>query len=218
MTAKSLEATSYNNLLYVDTASKLFSNRDEILGQLGPVLKQYGNNKFGVCLVHRHCMLEEGEMMVSSGNVCQPERDGAAYPERWLATGEAYEFNREETTSPSEELLENFRRVVGDSKVLGLFYIRGERLDGIMLERTEGRRNITNIIPFSALENALTTAWHPASLETPMSKLPHRVSLFACSLCVGGGTGHIRNANKMEELMRRRDLGHEIAGLAIVNK
>ncbi len=217
MTAKPLEATSYNNLLYVDMASKLFTNRNEILGQLGPVLKQYGNNKFGVCLVHRHCMLEEGEMMVSSGNVCQPERDGVAYPERWLATGEAYEFNRDETTSPSEELVENFRRVVGDIKVLGLFYVRDEGLSGIMLERTEGRRNITNIIPFGTLENALTTAWHPASLETP-SKLPYRASLFACSLCVGGGTAHIQNANKMEELMRRRDLGHEIAGLVIVNE
>lgn len=166
MAAKILEASSYNGLLDIDTAHKLFTNRDEIFGKLGPVLQQYGNNKFGVCIVHRHCQLEEGERMVAKGNVSQPESDGPAYPERWLATGEAYEYSREETTSPSEELLENFRQIVGDINVLGLCYVRDEEVDGVMLERTEGRSNITNIIPFDAVQNAITTAWSPRLVET----------------------------------------------------
>lgn len=213
MTAKTLDATSYNNLLYVDIASQLFTNRDEMLSKLEPVLKQYGNNRFGVCLVHRHCLLEEGERMVANGNISQPERDGPAYPERWLATGEAYEFSREATTSPSEELLENFRGIVGDINVLGLFYIRDEDKNGIVLERTEGRRNITNIIAFDTAQNALTTAWHLTLSGGQFSKRPMNATFHACSLCMTGSSGHTTNANKMEELMRRRDLGHDITGV-----
>ncbi|KJA21292.1 hypothetical protein HYPSUDRAFT_42140 [Hypholoma sublateritium FD-334 SS-4] len=137
MSTEILEATAYNNLLDVDTATQLFTNRDEIFGKLGPVFQQYGNNKFGVCLVHRHCLLEEGERMVAKGNVSQPETNGPTYPERWLATGEAYEFSHEETSLPSEELLSNFRRIIGDIKVLGLCYVRNEEKDVVVLERTE---------------------------------------------------------------------------------
>lgn len=188
MAAKILEASSYNGLLDIDTAHKLFTNRDEIFGKLGPVLQQYGNNKFGVCIVHRHCQLEEGERMVATGNVSQPESDGPAYPERWLATGEAYEFSREETTSPSEELLENFRHIVGDINVLGLCYVRDEKIDGVMLERTEDRSNITNIIPFDAVQNAITTAWYPRFVETQTSGKLHGTTVFY-SLTTCGTTG-----------------------------
>ncbi|KJA21278.1 hypothetical protein HYPSUDRAFT_55554 [Hypholoma sublateritium FD-334 SS-4] len=153
MAAKILEASSYNSLLDIDTANQLFINRDEIFEKLGPVLQQ-GRGEDGC----------EGE------NVSQPERDGPSYPERWLATGEAYEFSREETTSPSEELLSNFRSIVGDIKVLGLFYVRSEGIDGVMLERTEDRSNITDIIsPVDATQNRITTAWSPRLVETRMS-------------------------------------------------
>ena len=164
MAEKILEASAYNSLLYVDTADQHFPIpvRDEIFAKLITVLQQYGNNRFGVCLIHRHCSLEEGERMVSDGDISQPQRDAPAYPERWLATGESYEFSREKTTSPSEELLERFRTVIGDIKVLGLCYIRDEETEGILrVERTEGRSNITAIVPSNAAPNAITTAWHP---------------------------------------------------------
>ncbi len=128
MAERILEASAYNSLLDVDTADQHFPHpvRDDIFAKLKPVLQQYGNNKFGVCLIHRHCSLEEGERMVSDGDVSQPQRDGPSYPERWLATGEAYEFSREKTISPSEELLEKFRIIMGEIKIIGLCYIHDE--------------------------------------------------------------------------------------------
>ncbi|KJA21279.1 hypothetical protein HYPSUDRAFT_42128 [Hypholoma sublateritium FD-334 SS-4] len=168
---------SYNALPSIEVADRLFTDRNEMLEKLGPILQQYGKNEFGVCLVHRHCELEEGERMVADGNVSQPEKDAKdAYPLRWLATGEAYEFNRNDTPSPSDELFRSFRSVVGNTAVLGLFYIRDKVIDGVELERTDGRKNITKIVPSDHPQKTITTAWHPQSREGA-SVTPYRYSL-----------------------------------------
>ena len=217
--SKFLDASSYNRLYPVEIANRMFTNRDEILNKLGDVLQKYGNNKFGVCIVHRHCVLEDGEKMVATGNVSQPEKDGTAYPERWLVTGEAYEFTREKTISPSEELLHNFQKIVGNVQVLGLFYIPEKEIEGVMLERTEGRRNITTTVPYDTPRKAITTAWHPKSVTEAAKgsnqSLGPRTStvLYECSACTVSNGTHMENANKMTELERRTDLGLEIGGM-----
>ncbi len=100
----------YNGLSSVEDASYRLGNPKEILEKLTPVFEKYGD-KFGVCLVHRHCTLDEGEKMVADGDISQPERDIECYPERWLASGEPYEFTRKPTESPPLELLEKFKEV-----------------------------------------------------------------------------------------------------------
>jgi len=206
-----MNASSYNKLHSIEVANQLFINREQMLSRLTPILQEHGDNKFGVCLVHRHCKLEEEEMMVADGNICQPERHAKdAYPERWLATGEAYEFNREPTTSPSEELLNKFRSVVGDVQVLGLFFIRDEAKGKVALERTEGRRNIVEFISHGTLRNAITTAWLPGFLAEGDGTT---MRVYECSACKVVNGSHIQNANKMAELERRTDLGLQIDGL-----
>ena len=103
-------AALYNSLPSVDDADKKFINRDQIFSKIAPLLAAY-DNKFGLCLVHRHCSLEDGEIMVATGNVTQPERNVECYPERWLATGEPYEFNRTPRPSPPRELFEEFQKM-----------------------------------------------------------------------------------------------------------
>ncbi|KAF8164801.1 hypothetical protein B0H34DRAFT_793266 [Crassisporium funariophilum] len=85
---------AYNLLPSLGEAVAGFVDRD-ILTKLMPLFAAYQN--FAVCLVHRHCTLEEGEHMVSTGAITQPEREGQMFPSSWLATGEPFEFNREQT-------------------------------------------------------------------------------------------------------------------------
>jgi len=194
----------YNSLPSLLEAEKKFINRDHILSQLAPLLAAHGN-KFGVCLVHRHCRLEEGEMMVATGNVCQPERNVECYPDRWLANGEPYEFTRTPTLSPPEELLKEFQRVVGEMKVVGLFHINGEGEEGVALERTEGRKNIVTMIPSGGASGgkAITTGWR-ASMDQGM------VNVVDCTSCIESGGQHIENTDKLLDLEQRPDLGHNI--------
>ncbi|KAF8901906.1 hypothetical protein CPB84DRAFT_1776988 [Gymnopilus junonius] len=204
-------ATLYNSLPSVDIAHVSFSKRDEILSKLATVFNRAEYRKFGVCLVHRHCILEEGERMVARGNISQPERvyDSECYPERWLVTGEAYEFTQEPTTEPPVQLVEEFRKIVGNTQVLGLFFIHNSDISGVALERTEGRKNIIEIVPRHTPRRAVTTAWLPAQLDSEAS-----VKLYECSICKTANNSHIENVAKMEGLERRRDLGHEIGWLA----
>jgi hypothetical protein len=201
--------TLYNSLPSLREADKQFVNRDQILSQLAPLLVEHGN-KFGVCLVHRHCKLDSGEVMVATGNVCQPERNVQCNPDRWLATGEPFEFTREATRPPPQKLLKDFRKIVGDIKVLGLFYIQ-EGDDGITLERTEGRRNISEKIshddstrrPRDA-ENTTAAGWRTGANGMP-------TSCYQCASCIGSGPSHAEcQDSKLEQLERRPGLGHKI--------
>lgn len=165
-------STLYNSLPLIHEANKKFVNRDQIFAKLAPLLSAY-DNQYGVCLVHRHCKLEEGEMMVAStsGMVSQPERNVECYPERWLATGEPYEFTRKPTRAPPQKLLEEFQKIVqvDGVDVLGLFYIQAEDGKGgvNLVERTEGRTNIMEILPFDENADNISTAWC-LDMESPV--------------------------------------------------
>ena len=102
----------YNSLPSLQESQARFRNRQEIFEKLSPLLSRF-SNKYGVCLVHRHCTLEEGEKMVATGGISSPQRDAKCHPLRWLATGEPFEFTTEVTEPPPRELLESFRQIVG---------------------------------------------------------------------------------------------------------
>jgi hypothetical protein len=155
----------YNSLLTVEEASSHFTLRDAIFAKLAPLLSNY-DHKFGVCLVHAHCTLHLGEKMVATGNISQPVDVTSSaishYPERWLANGEPYEFTKEPTASPPPELFAEFNGIVGDVKVLGLYFI-GEGPRELNLEWTEGRKNITKVISLDESKGCVETAWLPGT-------------------------------------------------------
>jgi len=146
----------YNSLPSLTIAHAQFANRDDIFAKLAPLLAKHGN-KFAVCIIHRHCNLEAGEKMVASGNITQPETDGPAYADRWLVTGEPYEFRRESVPEPPEELFTSFRELVGETSVLGLCYA-GDFTE-VMSEKTVGRANI--LAPGQPSISSRPTSWMP---------------------------------------------------------
>lgn len=169
----------YNKLPNIIEAHKQFTDRKRILIQLAPLFSKY-NKQFGLSLVHRHCKLEEGEKMVADGPISQPTVDVQCYPERWLATGEPYEFNRRPTISPPQGLLEDFRNITGDNEVLGLCYILEEdQVDGVQVERTEGRVNITEVAEKGSA-GQIPTCW----------VLGNDMEMKELYVCVGGPNGH----------------------------
>jgi hypothetical protein len=164
----------YNSLPWLGEANEKFTNRDQIFSKLARLFAAHGG-AFGVCLAHRHCTLEEGEMMVATESVCQPERDTECYPASWLANGEPFEFNQKPCPSPPETLFEEFGRIVDGTDVLALFYVQDEqRLGKVFVERTEGRKNIVDIVPYDA-EHTIATAWLPGHPNP---------TVFVCNVCV----------------------------------
>jgi hypothetical protein len=155
--------TLYNSLPDVEEADDKFVNRAPIFSKLAQLLTEY-DYKFGVCLVHGHCKLEEGEVMIADGLVSQPQRAETFYPERWLASGTPYEFNKEPTVSPPPELFERFRRIVDGIDVLGLYYAGKMEPSKIYKERTEGRANLATLTTEVGQDN-IQTGWLPGKIQ-----------------------------------------------------
>ncbi|KAJ7828798.1 hypothetical protein B0H13DRAFT_2117257 [Mycena leptocephala] len=135
-------ASLYNSLPTIEEADKNFVDRTQLFSKLAPLLAAY-EYKFGVCLVHAHCKLEEGEMMVASGYISEPQKDLQCYPERWLASGEPYEFTTESTATPPAELFTEFRQ---------------------LSEWTEGRKNITRVVTENE-PGDIETGWLPGTAD-----------------------------------------------------
>jgi len=105
----------YNNLPSLHEAQERLTSipggPDNVLKALAPILKFHP--QFGICLVHAHCTLADGEKMVSSGRISEPaivEAD-SCHPERWMANGVPYEFSSTPTVeggSPPSNLIQNF--------------------------------------------------------------------------------------------------------------
>ncbi|KAI1106982.1 hypothetical protein F4804DRAFT_329728 [Jackrogersella minutella] len=164
-------ASLYNSLPTLGEADEQFVNREAMLRALATLLAQY-EYAFGLCLVHAHCKLSdttelaEGEIMLAAGNVSQPklmEHTPTYYPERWLSTGEPYEFTVRRTEKPPTELIEEFQRIVRDAKlqdILGLYHIDGEKDAPAIIEWTEGRNNLTReITDDDKTGEPIQTAW-----------------------------------------------------------
>ncbi|KAJ5382384.1 hypothetical protein N7517_000295 [Penicillium concentricum] len=159
-----MAATLYNNLPTLEDAEKRFIDRETIFTAVGSLLAKYGNH-YGLCLVHAHCNLTDEERMLSRGNISQPEIYtllGNYYPERWLSSGDPYEFTTRPTVSPPAALVDEFNSLTAVIGVLGLYHI-GDEVNGKMIEYTEGRRNI--LVPLSDTDesqasNHTETAWN----------------------------------------------------------
>ncbi|ESK93099.1 hypothetical protein Moror_8822 [Moniliophthora roreri MCA 2997] len=156
-----MSAALYNTLPTLADADEKFLQREAIFSQLAPLFAQY-NNLFGLCLVHAHCELKDDEIMISTGDVSEPTQGVTGHPERWLASGVPYEFSSTPTAIPPPDLVAAFHAVVGTyADILGLFYAGNLTPGQIMLEHTEGRKNITEIV-----DNAggnIQTAWMPGT-------------------------------------------------------
>ena len=136
-------AKMYNALPTLEDADKLFVDREGIFAAAATLLAQYGN-AFGICLIHAHCTVTEDEIMLAHGNISQPKKVSSLdkfYPERWLPSGEAYEFTTRPTTSPPPALMDEFSQLTSHIGVLGLYHVDNES-KGKMIEHTEGRTNI----------------------------------------------------------------------------
>ena len=159
MSAAIQVAALYNTLPSVEEANAVQFDRTRVFAELAILLAAY-EYKYGVCLVHAHCKLEEGEVMVASGNVSQPERNAECYPERWLPSGDAYEFTKEPTAAPPVELISQFRAIVDGIGILGLYAVAANEPAGVVKEWTEGRVNLTKV-EADPDPDAIETAWLP---------------------------------------------------------
>lgn len=141
-------AQLYNTLPTLGEANEKFVEREATFKLLAALLAEY-RNVFGLCLVHAHCKLTEGEIMLAKRNVSQPEKLANAeiyYPERWLSDGKPYEFTVRRTKAPPHALIDKFQHVtkdVGLHEVLGLYHIDGGKHSPVIIEWTEGRKNLT---------------------------------------------------------------------------
>jgi hypothetical protein len=155
----------YNSLPTIKEANKNFVDRTQLFSKLAPLLAAY-EYKFGVCLVHAHCKLEEGEKMVASGHVSEPQKDLQCYPERWLASGDPYEFTTEPTATPPAELFAEFKAVVGSIGLLGLYAAGNNPRSEILQEWTEGRKNITRVVTATEIgPGDIETGWLPGTAD-----------------------------------------------------
>jgi len=144
----------YNNLPTLQEAQEQLTSipggPENVLNALAPIFKFHP--KYGICLVHAHCTLANGEKMVSSGRISEPVVDeaGDCYPERWLANGVPYEFSSTPTVengSPPSNLIKSFYDRLGSiseslktgakfdgtntdlSGLLGIYYIHDPDTD-----------------------------------------------------------------------------------------
>ena len=105
--------TLYNTLPTLEDAAKRFADHEDMFAAVKGLLLEY-QDVFGLCLIHAHCTLADGEIMLSRGNTSEPEKVTALqgfYPERWLPSGDAYEFTTRPTIPPPTSLLEAFHQL-----------------------------------------------------------------------------------------------------------
>ncbi|KIJ38173.1 hypothetical protein M422DRAFT_177096 [Sphaerobolus stellatus SS14] len=74
-----MSAVIYNNLPPLEKINEMFVKCPKMFKLFGSIFIAYGN-----LLVHAHCILADGEKMISAGNVTEP---AVAYPDKWLANG-----------------------------------------------------------------------------------------------------------------------------------
>jgi len=188
----------YNSLPSLREAREhLFSldgGPDPLLKYLGPLFKKYP--QFGICLIHAHCKLGSGERMVSTGRISEPKivSDESCFPERWLSSGDPFEFSSSPTVkggSVPKELLDGFQARLRSfspndlSGLLGIYWIHDPDSDDsktgydqskvpnkdiIWLETTEGRTNILEPITKDkamGMSNGVPAAWYVSCRDNP---------------------------------------------------
>ncbi|KAJ2919118.1 hypothetical protein MD484_g1342, partial [Candolleomyces efflorescens] len=139
----------YNSLPTIGEADKAFTSREELFKKIAVLLaRSEFYEKYDLTLVHRHVVLEDGERMVATGLITQPERvpnptPSDVIPSSWTAAGIPFEWTRVKGTEgfippPPAGLIKEFSGIVGEGSVLGLS-LGQERapLGQIWCERTD---------------------------------------------------------------------------------
>ncbi|KAJ2936578.1 hypothetical protein H1R20_g515, partial [Candolleomyces eurysporus] len=172
-----LDHNGYNSLQTVAEADKTFTDRQQWFQKLAPLLgRTEFREKYNLCLVHRHFILQPDERMVATGLVTQPEIFPASdstrrdiIPSSWTAAGAPFEWKRVEALEeivapPPAELIREFLGIVGEGSVLGLSLAPEPLPDGqIWSEHVDRdlRQHIVEIKPLEALSGDSTsnTSW-----------------------------------------------------------
>ncbi|KAJ2936577.1 hypothetical protein H1R20_g516, partial [Candolleomyces eurysporus] len=126
-----LDYKGYNDLLTIKEADDALTDREEWFKRVAPLLsREELRDKFNLCLIHKHVVLQPGERMVATGLVTQPETvhyptPSDIIPSSWTATGVPFEWKRvnapeEIIPPPPAEVFREFSEIVGDGSVLGL--------------------------------------------------------------------------------------------------
>ena len=192
-------ATLYRTLPTLQEADDGFVDRGKLFAALKTLLGEFGF-AFGLCLVHAHCELEGDEIMLSRGKVSEPVHksdlnQSSYYPERWLASGEPYEYTTRPTTTPPAALLDGFRQLTSDVKVLGLYHIDRDHQQKAnkMLEYTDGRKNILREFTDADQANGAShvlTAWDLGSFDPATTACEKVIYCDMISTRSGTGTTH----------------------------
>ncbi|RXW14210.1 hypothetical protein EST38_g11643 [Candolleomyces aberdarensis] len=126
--------TWYNNLPTIQGASEAFTDRPQWFKKIAPLMAREEYKDYALTLVHQHVKLEQGERMVATGLITQPEgvpdkEHPNVIPSAWTAEGKPFEWLRVATPEdllppPPAELVKEFRAIVAEdsaiSRVLGL--------------------------------------------------------------------------------------------------
>ncbi|KAJ2933259.1 hypothetical protein H1R20_g3844, partial [Candolleomyces eurysporus] len=170
----------YNTLLTIEEAVEKFTDRDEALKKLVPLLsREEFRGKYNACLVHRHLILQPGERMVATELITQPEKFTAVsdtpniVPSAWTAKGIPFEWKRvkgseEIIAAPPPELIKEFLEVVGEGSLLGLSLVLDPVPEGQIWSESidrDKRQHILEIKPMAGpqgeQDKVFETCWTP---------------------------------------------------------
>ncbi|KAI0444429.1 hypothetical protein F4803DRAFT_511859 [Xylaria telfairii] len=169
----------YNTLPSLSEANERFRNRDEIFDRLLDLLSRH-QGLFDVCLIHAHCTLADGEVMLENGDVSMPVKISGTehcYPVSWLPSGEPYEYTTKPTKIPPPSLFDEFRALTRDVKVLGLHH-NSPGMTETRIEWTEGRNNCTRRLTEEDRDiQTVETQW---SLTKEFKKKPQVQCVLYC--------------------------------------
>jgi hypothetical protein len=195
-----LDHNGYNDLLTIKEADEALTDRQQWFKKIAPLLsRQELREKFNLCLVHKHVVLQPGERMVATGLVTQPETisdptPSDIIPSSWTATGTPFEWKRvkapeEVVAPPPAEFFREFSTIVGEGSVIGLSLAQDPVPDGqIWCERTdyERRQHILEVKPAEGLWGdeglpAHQTSW---SLEPSIGGGEPTLTLKLACICL----------------------------------
>jgi hypothetical protein len=201
----------YNALPSLSEANQRFSDRATAFAAVEALFAKHPEG-FGLCLIHTHCALTEGEIMLAFGAVSQPVPVSAApefYPERWLPSGEPFEFTTKPTTKiPSAAFLEDFRATFGSDSVLGLCVLDdaeptdgdGDKRQVAQIEWTEGRKNkVREVTEDDMKANPIPTSWTIGDGIVTMTWC----NQYCPSKTTESGSGHLGMERKVFSLAMR---------------
>jgi len=181
-----MSAALYNTLPSLQDASDrvfgVYGGLNKFLKHLAPAFASYLDD-FGICLVHRHFTLQDEERMISSGVVSKPGVGVECYPERWLASGEPYEFSSEPTRELPVDLVKKFQ----------------ERLHSYQAGDVDGKKPIADFVGIYYIDKSRSgVSAGPDSDSTESQKLPEDIIWLET-------TDHEGRASIVEPVSRNSD-------------